>query len=249
MSLIIKLIITFYFYEIFIINSILLSLFSIPLFIISPSGRTLHKLIVISAKIIFFFSGCRLFLLSKNPYNKYKNNIIIVANHQSLFDILVLYILFDKLQFKWVIKKSLFYIPFFGFPLLYMARYIKLDRKNRIKAYKAVEKSVYWLKKGFSMIIFPEGTRSKEDKVNEFKMGGVKIAFKAETDIIPVVLYGTLFIKSKQKKLVNPSPVFAKILNKRKATNLDLHSQKILLKELEENIRVEYNKLKEIVKN
>ncbi len=246
MNLIIRIIVTFYFYEVFILLTIIDSFLSFPLFLISPSGKLFHKFLKSSAKICLFFSGTRAILQNKNKYNSDRESYIIISNHQSLFDIIVLYSIFDKLSFKWVIKKSLFNIPFFGIPLLYLARYIKLDRKNKYKAYKAIEKSVEWIKKGFSMIIFPEGTRSLEDKINEFKSGSIKIAFLSGRPIIPVVMRGTLFIKSKKAFFINPVPVVIKILDKIEVKDRDKSEQKELLKELQNNMQNVYNELKEL---
>jgi 1-acyl-sn-glycerol-3-phosphate acyltransferase len=83
---------------------------------------------------------------------------VIVANHQSIADIIILYQI--RMQYKWVAKDSLFRIPFLGW-CMHLAKHIKLVRGSSTSILHIYRKSGTWLKDVMSVICFPEGTRSK----------------------------------------------------------------------------------------
>ncbi|MBI5144177.1 MAG: 1-acyl-sn-glycerol-3-phosphate acyltransferase [Candidatus Omnitrophica bacterium] len=133
-----------------------------------------------------------------NPYWKFSvtglENIdkgktyVIVVNHQSLADIIILYK--TKMQFKWVAKESLFKVPFVGW-CLSLAKHIKLSRGEFSSIKKAYRDAANWLRNGVSVLFFPEGTRSETNEMMEFQNGAFKIALKERKPILPIVLDGT----------------------------------------------------------
>ena len=113
---------------------------------------------------------------------------VMVANHLSLLDILVIFRLFS--HFKWVSKIENFRVPFVGWNMS-LNRYIKLKRGDRdsvIEMIKACEKT---LGEGNSIMMFPEGTRSPTGQMRAFKPGAFEIAMKAGRPILPIVIEGT----------------------------------------------------------
>jgi 1-acyl-sn-glycerol-3-phosphate acyltransferase len=117
-----------------------------------------------------------------------KRTYVIVANHQSLADIIVLYQM--KTQFKWVAKDSLFKVPFLGW-CMSLARHIKLERGNFSSVKKVYRQAAEWLRRDMSVLFFPEGTRSETDRMNEFQNGAFKLAIKEKRPVLPVLLGGT----------------------------------------------------------
>jgi 1-acyl-sn-glycerol-3-phosphate acyltransferase len=117
-----------------------------------------------------------------------KRTYIIIANHQSLADIILAYQI--KMQFKWVAKKSLFKIPFVGWSLG-LAKHIKLERGNFASIKKVYKETAGWLRSGVSVLFFPEGTRSETAQMNDFRNGAFKLAIKERVPILPVVFEGT----------------------------------------------------------
>jgi 1-acyl-sn-glycerol-3-phosphate acyltransferase len=117
-----------------------------------------------------------------------KKTYVIVANHQSLADIIVLYQI--KTQFKWVAKESLFKIPFLGW-CLSLARHIKLERGDFASIKKVYREAAEWLRQGMSVLFFPEGTRSETDEMNEFQNGAFKLAIKEKAPVLPIMIKGT----------------------------------------------------------
>lgn len=113
---------------------------------------------------------------------------VIVANHQSLADIIVLYQI--KTQFKWVAKESLFKIPFLGW-CMSLAKHIKLERGKLTSIKKVYREAAEWLRKDMSVLFFPEGTRSETDTMNEFQNGAFKLAIKEKRPVLPILIRGT----------------------------------------------------------
>lgn len=113
---------------------------------------------------------------------------VIIANHQSLGDIVVLYQ--TRMQFKWVAKQSLFKIPFIGW-CLSLTKHIKLLRGEFSSIKKVYRQASFWLRSGMSVLFFPEGTRSDTDEMNVFQNGAFKLAIKEKKPILPISIKGT----------------------------------------------------------
>ncbi|MDD5477170.1 MAG: lysophospholipid acyltransferase family protein [Candidatus Omnitrophica bacterium] len=117
-----------------------------------------------------------------------KKTYVIIANHQSMADIAVLYQL--KAQFKWVAKASLFNVPFIGW-CLSLIKHIRLTRGDFASIKEIYHQASAWLQKDMSVLFFPEGTRSTNDRMGEFQNGAFKLAIKERKPILPVCIKGT----------------------------------------------------------
>jgi 1-acyl-sn-glycerol-3-phosphate acyltransferase len=113
---------------------------------------------------------------------------VIVANHQSLLDILVLFRLFA--HFKWVSKAELFRIPCVGWNMS-LNRYIRLRRGDPASIAQMLRHAEQTLDEGSSLMIFPEGTRSADGRLKPFKHGAFTLALRAKVPILPIVIDGT----------------------------------------------------------
>jgi len=111
---------------------------------------------------------------------------VIVSNHQTLIDILVIYSIFK--HFKWVAKQSLLRVPFVGWNMALNGYIIvkRADAKSQIKMMKQSEKT---LKSGSSIMIFPEGTRSADGNIGRFKRGAFILSEIADVPVIPIALH------------------------------------------------------------
>ncbi len=117
-----------------------------------------------------------------------RKTYVIVCNHQSQLDILMAFRLFC--HFKWISKAEVFRLPFVGWNMR-MNQYISLkrgDKKSIAQMFKKCEEAI---KKGNSIFIFPEGTRSPDGKLQKFKPGAFVLAKKMKVPILPVVINGT----------------------------------------------------------
>lgn len=114
---------------------------------------------------------------------------VMVLNHNSMVDILSIYNL--PLVFKWVSKREVYRIPIVG-RLLLAHGDIVINRASTKEAMQLVHtRGKQWLAKGASVAIFPEGTRSKDSEIHNFKAGAFILAKDAEVPILPIVLDGT----------------------------------------------------------
>ncbi len=114
---------------------------------------------------------------------------VVVMNHQNMMDIPALYYL--NFNYRWVSKKEVFWTPIFG-QFLALHGDIAIERGNPKRAMrKVVKDGVSWINRGASIVIFPEGTRSRTGEINRFKAGAFNLAKEADVEILPVVMDGT----------------------------------------------------------
>jgi 1-acyl-sn-glycerol-3-phosphate acyltransferase len=134
---------------------------------------------------------------------------IFAANHQSQFDILTLqgYLAFN---FRWLAKKELFRVPIWG-AAMKRAGYIPVDRSRGRQALKSLDEAARRIADGTSVIIFPEGTRSPDGKLQPFKAGGMVLAIKSGVEIVPVAISGTYEILPKGRLMLQPGNVLIRI--------------------------------------
>ena len=113
---------------------------------------------------------------------------VMVANHLSLLDILVLFRLFR--HYKWVSKIENFRIPFIGWNMR-LNRYIELRRGDRDSVVQMMADCERTLRAGSSILMFPEGTRSRDGALQAFKPGAFELALRTQKPILPIVIEGT----------------------------------------------------------
>jgi 1-acyl-sn-glycerol-3-phosphate acyltransferase len=114
---------------------------------------------------------------------------VVVSNHQSLLDILVLFRLYR--HYKWVSKAEIFRLPFIGWNMQ-LNRYIKIRRGDPKDIVRMMTACGDALDSGSSVLIFPEGTRSRDGEIRDFKHGAFTLALRHHVPILPIVLDGTL---------------------------------------------------------
>jgi len=122
--------------------------------------------------------------------NKAKRNTtyVVIANHQSILDILLLNCL--RYKFKWISKIENTKVPLLGW-YLRMADYITVNRGDDESKAEMLEKSYHCLKSGISIMIFPEGTRSRDKEIGFYKRGAFQLAIQANVPLLPVIIDGT----------------------------------------------------------
>lgn len=121
---------------------------------------------------------------------------ILVANHQSWFDVLVLagYL---PVEYRFIAKKELTRIPFFG-PAWQACGHVALDRQDRSAAIASLEEAGRRVGvEGSTMVIFPEGTRSDDGTLRAFKRGAFALAIQTGLPIVPTAILGSREVMSK----------------------------------------------------
>jgi 1-acyl-sn-glycerol-3-phosphate acyltransferase len=121
-----------------------------------------------------------------------RETAIYCVNHQSAMDIPVLYASLP-VQFRFVAKRSLFNLPFMGWHMR-RSGHIPVDRDRPHEAMKSMRKVSQEIRKGKSVVLFPEGHRSRNGQLLPFKAGSFYIAILAGVPIVPITVNGTSYV-------------------------------------------------------
>jgi len=145
-------------------------------------------------------------LESHQPY-------VFMANHASTIDIWALFLAIPR-RVRMIAKKQLARIPLFGW-VMWAGRFIFIDRQNAAAARRSIDDAGRRIRGGDSVLIFPEGTRTRDGQLGAFKKGGFHLAMEAGVPIVPIALRGTralmprgsLRVKSGEVSVVIGKPI------------------------------------------
>ena len=132
-------------------------------------------------------------------------SFVIVANHESFCDILVLLAALP-MQVRFLAKRSIFRVPVLGWSIA-AAGFIPVDRDDRSRGAATVEAALRRLKGGRSLVIFPEETRTDTGDLLPFKRGAAHLALRSGLPILPIALAGTFRVLKRGSLLITPGPV------------------------------------------
>lgn len=182
-------------YIVIFFHSILFSLWAILLSFFDRSGRLGHSYCSVPwAKVALWICDVKVNVKGLENVDSEIPRVY-VTNHQSYFDIFALFA-YLPVNFRFVLKQELMRIPLFGFAAKSLG-HVALDRTDHRKAVKSMDEAAEKMKKGVSMLIFPEGTRSEDGRLQPFKNGGFRLALKAESDVVPVTIINSRHIMTK----------------------------------------------------
>jgi len=167
-------------------------------------GRAYHNVGRFWASSVLLLCGLRLTVRGKE-YLDPDSNYVYVCNHASLFDIPVVMAGIPD-QIRLVYKKELEKIPIFGWCLKW-GPYIGIDRSNRIEAKRSVEEAARKIHNGASVLLYAEGTRSADGKLQPFKRGAFNLAVQSGVPVVPLTINGTFRILPKHSMSVRPGTV------------------------------------------
>lgn len=197
----------------------------------------LYKITHWWANFVLKLSGCKVHVegLENIPKDK---AALFVANHQSNFDIPLLMSVIDTPK-GFIAKKELENIPLLSKWMKYI-QCVFMDRNNLRQSAESIVKGINILKSGYSMVIFPEGTRSKGGQHSDFKAGSFKLATKSKSLIVPVTIDGTYKvleesnnkIKASNLKVIIHKPIDPATLSKDQLNNLHEDVQNIVFNSL-----------------
>lgn len=175
--------------------------------------------------------------------------VLFVSNHQGYADIPVFCAVITKKQLGFVAKDSLGKIPVFG-EWIRDIRSIFIERDDPRSSLKTMEEGIGLLKRGFSLVIFPEGTRSRGPKTGEFKKGSLRLATKSGVPVVPVTMNGSYHVYedlgyvhpgAKVDFYIHPA-IETKDLSKSEANSLSERVEEIIKTKLEEIQKEEIQK-------
>lgn len=176
------------FIPIFIVATILMGFFSSIAALIDRSGRTSHYFARYWSRFIFLGVGIKVKLngIENIPRDR---AVIFASNHQSTMDIPAMFG-YLPVQFRIMAKQVLFWIPFLGWHL-FLSGNIPVNRKSSSRAFSSALRAAALLKQGISVLVFIEGTRSRDGSLQRFKRGGFILAKKLDAAIVPIAIRGS----------------------------------------------------------
>ena len=176
------------------LNTLALALIIITISPFDKKGNFIHYIGRFWSLLNIYLSGTRISIKGKEHIRK-GDTYVVMSNHQSLFDV---WGLIGKLplQLRWIIKADINKIPIFGYALERMG-HIYIDNRNRKDLFLGLEAAGRKIRDGASVVIFPEGTRSKDGRLQRFHNGGALIAIRSGVPILPVTVNGSRFVLPK----------------------------------------------------
>ena len=129
---------------------------------------------------------------------------IFVTNHASMFDIPAIMSVLPRVRIMF--KKELSYIPIWGWALKW-GHHIMVDRAKGSEAMKSLDRAAAAIKTGGSVVLFAEGTRSRDGKLQPFKRGAFTLAAKSAVPIVPIAINGSFKILPKGSFDIRPNPI------------------------------------------
>lgn len=163
---------------------------------------------------------------------------IFMSNHVSMLDIGMM-VLAVPVPFRFISKKELGYVPVLGWAMILQGQYL-INRKNAKKAYALIEKIKTDVAEGQSLVIFPEGTRSKDGHLKKFKKGSFKLAVESGATIIPCYIHNVHQLLPKNALIPTPGTMtvsMGKPLSLRQAKTLSKEEKETLVEETREKTR------------
>ena len=147
-------------------------------------GRLFHRIAVVAGHLNPFWNFRVVDDVHPDPRRPY----VFVANHASNADPFLVAMV--PWEMKWLSKKSIFDIPVLGW-MMRVAGDVEVERGNKESARRAMEELCERLGRKVSILVFPQGTRSPDGTVGEFREGAFRLAIEAGVDVVPLALSGT----------------------------------------------------------
>jgi len=193
----------YFWFELFFISGLLFPgsiLIFLLTFLLDKRLVILHKYSCIWSYIVLKMNFMWRIKVTGKEYIRKDESYVMVSNHQSGADIIVLFLLWNN--FKWVAKRSLYWVPFLGWNM-WLNRYIAVERGKASSMRRMMAEARRVLMSGSSLMIFPEGTRSKDGKLQQFKTGAFHLALETGKPVLPIAIKGTSRAIRKGGFLVN----------------------------------------------
>jgi 1-acyl-sn-glycerol-3-phosphate acyltransferase len=184
--------------------TIVMAIVSLAVWPFDRTGRLQHGCARVWCRLTAWTIGARL-RVHGTEHLRPDRSYVYMANHSSLIDTPALFACLPY-PFKIMAKKGLFYVPFMGWHLWTSGNF-PIDRGDARKTAKSLRRVVDGLTAGKSLAVFPEGTRTPNGALQEFKPGGFKIALRAGVPIVPVSIRGTFALLPKTTLAPRPGPV------------------------------------------
>lgn len=187
-----------------VLNSMFFATLELIVILFKKNDRVFHALARGWARSTLKICGVKVHVRGLEKVDM-KRNYVYVSNHASMFDIPAIIASIPD-QIRIVFKKELHWIPIFGWGLKY-GSYISIDRSRGPAAMKSLEEAVEKIRTGASVLLYAEGTRTLDGKLQTFKRGAFNLAVKAGVPVVPLTVNGSFTLLPKRSVVIHPGEV------------------------------------------
>ena len=224
---------TIYVWSCIVVATLVLGVFVLITYPFDRKGKVGHYYAKLWGKVALLANGVKVRIEGMGHLNG-KGPYIFMSNHQGSYDIFAL-LGHLPYQFKWLAKKELFSIPFFGWTMAAVG-YISIDRGGTRDTVEAMNEAAQKIRDGMSVVIFPEGSRSPDGSIQPFKKGGFTLAIKSKVPIVPVAISGSRAIMPKDKFTATSGEIRILVGHPIETENSALKDRELLMKKVRETI-------------
>jgi len=165
---------------------------------------------------------------------------ILMANHESYMDVPAI-IAACPVPIRFVARREVFKTPIMG-QAMWMTGQIPVDRSNREKSIESLRKAAKKIADGRTVLVFPEGTRSRDGRLQHFKKGGFMLAIDAQVPIIPIGLSGTRSVVPRGSRSFRPGVVGLSVGEPIKTHGLTVEDRDHLMEQVHESLMIQKSK-------
>ena len=223
---------------IFLIVTIIASILSVPAALIDRSGSTYLWITRIWAKTFLLLYGVKQTVFGLENIKK-GEHYIFVANHSSYTDVPIA-IAAIPMGIRLIFRNTLTRIPIWGWALL-VSPYIIINRSNAVKAKKSLTHAADVIRGGGSVLLFPEGTRSRTGEIQPFKRGAFHMAHESGAKVVPIAIRGAYEFLPRTKTLPSSNKKITVTLGTPLEISLDIKNDREremdLMRRAEESVR------------
>jgi len=175
---------------------------------VDRSGDSVLSLARLWSRVILGVPGVKIDVKMRAPLQPGRPYVF-MPNHASMVDIWAVFVAIPA-RFRFIAKKQLSRIPLFGWAMA-AGRFIFIDRQNAASARRTVQEAARRIRSGQSVVIFPEGTRTRDGHLLPFKKGGFHLAMDSGVDIVPVAIKGSREIMPRGATLIRAGRVTVEV--------------------------------------
>jgi 1-acyl-sn-glycerol-3-phosphate acyltransferase len=188
----------------FVVETLVLAAVAVLTGLVDRTGETVFKIARFWSRLVLGVPGVRVKVVKQAALDP-KRPYIFMCNHASMIDIWAGF-LGVPVSFRFIAKRQLSRIPLFGWAM-WAGRFIFIDRQNALAARRSIEEAARRIKSGQSVLIYPEGTRTRDGRLLPFKKGGFHLAIDSGTAIVPMAIEGTRALMPRGAMLIRPGEV------------------------------------------
>jgi 1-acyl-sn-glycerol-3-phosphate acyltransferase len=217
----------------FVLITLVLATVAIVSFIADRSGDAVLRLARVWSRAILRAAGVKLTVNTHTPLDP-KTPYVFMANHASASDIFSLFVAVP-FPVRMISKKSLGRIPFFGWAM-HAGRFIFIDRQNPIAARRSIDEAARRIARGHSVLLFPEGTRTRDGNMGPFKKGGFHLAIASGATIVPCGIRGSRAVWPRGSALIHSGQIHVEVGEPISTAGLTDDDRDALLEQVREKI-------------